>query len=108
MKVTILPNNAQVSELDKALAVTSLGVPLLWVQTWGGEGSLKEHLEARYGFPLTEMEAGQVVEGVYKYPQDPDKYPLVKVELHGCTYYQYDYGIIAIVTEESTYITRMD
>lgn len=84
------------------------GLPLYWALNWGGKGLLKDHLEASYGFPLLEMEGGQVVEGVYKYPQDPDLYPLVKVELHGCTYYQYDYGLVAIVTEESTFIMRMD
>ena len=90
------------------MTVIECGLPLLWVQAWDGKGSLKDHLVASYGTACHEMTGGQVVEGVYKHPQDPDLQPLVQVELHGCTFYQYDYGIIAVVTEESTYITRMN
>ena len=84
------------------------GLPLYWARTWDGSGLLTDHLEASYGFPLYAMTGGRLVEGVYKYPGDPDLYPLVTLELHGCTYHQYDYGIVAVVTEDSTSIFRMD
>ena len=84
------------------------GLPLYWALNWDGKGLLKDHLEASYGFPLLEMTGGQIVEGKYKYPEDPDLPPLVKVAIHGCTYLQYDYGIVAIITGDTTFVARMD
>lgn len=109
MKTIILPLEPLASGGTKTLAVADCGLVLPWVQAWDGSGSLKDYLEGRHGFPLHEMSGGSVdADGVYSYPEDAALKPLVKVEFESCTFYQYFYGILAIVSPEGTYITRMD
>ena len=71
---------------------------------------LKEALESQYGFPVYEIEEATISpEGVYSYPEDPDMYPLIKMTRDGETFYQYAYGIVAVIGSDGTsYVTRMD
>jgi len=61
-----------------------------------------------YGIPM--MSGGTIEkDGVHKYPNDPDLYPLIKVERGDDVIYQYEHAIVAIVFESGAYyITRMD
>lgn len=90
-------------------AVALCGLPLAWASRWDGTGLLKDLLAAYYGFPMLEISGGTIgADGLYSYPEDPDLQPLAKIEFESCVYWQYDYGIVAIVSESETYITRMD
>lgn len=71
---------------------------------------LKEALDKQYGFGLYES-SGQTItaDGVYQYPEDPDLYPLIKIQRKDETFYQYQYAMVAIVQKDgSTFVTRMD
>jgi len=73
--------------------------------------SLKEALTLQYGFGGLYQSTGQTItkDGVYQYPEDPDLYPLIKIERGESTFYQYQYGLIAIVQKDgSSFCTRMD
>ena len=68
--------------------------------------SLKEAMDAQYGFGLHEMTGGKITEGgIYKYPEDPDMYPLVKVQTGEEYMYIYQHAIIAF---NDGFVTRMD
>lgn len=109
MKITMLPLNPQASELDLHHAKEACGLPLFWAVNWPEIDTLEQHLACCYGFPMLKMSGGSVAtDGTYSYPEDPDLKPLAKVEFEEVTFYQYNYGIVAIVTGESTFITRMD
>ena len=51
---------------------------------------------------------------IYRYKdidggEDPDLYPLAKIERGDETFYQYQYGLVAIVQKDgSSFCTRMD
>jgi hypothetical protein len=66
-----------------------------------------EQLTERYGFgPLTHMSGGILTEdGVYRYPEDPDLYPLAEARVNQETVRVYPYGIVAV---GPAFITRMD
>jgi hypothetical protein len=48
--------------------------------------------------------------GVYSYPDDPDLYPLVLLEVDGCDVdvYIYQHAIVSIVGDDETIVCRMD
>lgn len=64
-----------------------------------------------YGFPLHPMGGEVTDEGVYKYPEDPDLFPLVQFDLpQDIKILVYEYAITAfcdILTGE-TFVTRID
>jgi len=71
---------------------------------------LKEALDKQYNFGLYES-SGQTItkEGIYQYPEDPDLYPLIKIQRKDEIFYQYRYAIIAIVQKDgSWFASRMD
>jgi len=75
--------------------------------------SLKEHLELAYGFgPLHPMQITIHPDDHLSYPGDPDLHPLTIFELNEtpsptrCIVY--NYGIVAIIENGTTFITRMD
>lgn len=75
--------------------------------------TLKEHLEACYGFgELHEMKGGEVTEsGIYKYPEDPDMHPLVFITLEGgAEFLMWRHAICAMRDNQKQdwYVTRMD
>jgi hypothetical protein len=69
----------------------------------GAKGAFERVLEHYYGhfMPSASMTGTVTKDGVYKYPEDPDLYPLVSFEGEAETLYQYDFGIVAIVDNES-------
>ena len=70
-----------------------------------------QHFEDMYQFGVFEMKGGEVLEnGIYKYPEDPDLYPLIRVDNKEETVFVYPYGIVAIrnKTTRDTFVTRMD
>ena len=76
------------------------------------EQGFKVGLENQYCMPLYRMEGGSIdEEGLHHYPEDPDMIPIVIYESPKEKCYQYDYGIIAIITKDNSvpdFVTRMD
>lgn len=72
-----------------------------------------EDVKAQYGYPCISLE-GKVVDTVYKYPRDPDLYPLFSYtfSIPDLVVYQYEYSILAFIYkkdgEQHQFITRMD
>jgi hypothetical protein len=88
-----------------------LGLPPLWAL----DGRtihlpLKETFEHFYPFGLYEFKNAMITsDGVYHSPGDSDLHPYIKITRGKETFYQYDYGIVAIVQEDgSSFVTRMD
>lgn len=71
---------------------------------------LKEALDEQYCCGLFEMTGGVIdSNGVFRYPEDPELHPLIKIIRGKETFYQYQSAIVAIVQEDgSTFMTRMD
>ncbi len=71
---------------------------------------LKEALDVQYGFGLYEMTGSTIEEdGTWKYPEDPDLFPILELKRGNETLYQYEHGLVAIVQEDgSSFCTRMD
>ena len=67
-----------------------------------------EALKTQYQFPTYPMGGEIDKEGIYHYPEDPDLYPLVKMVRGEDIIYQYDYGIVAVITPDKVTIIRMD
>ena len=74
------------------------------------EFNLIEALNKQYNFGLFESKETIITEdGIYKYPGDPDLYPIIKIVRGKETFYQYLYGLIGIIKEDGTsYAARMD
>ena len=74
------------------------------------EFPLKEALDKQYGFGLFETKGGKVSkDGIFSYPEDPDLYPIAEIIRGDETFYQYQYGIVAIIQKDgSSFVTRMD
>lgn len=70
--------------------------------------TLRERLEKNYQFGTWPITGGKVENSLFKYPEDPDQYPLCKVSLGDEVVYQYLHSIIAVVTPDETFVTRMD
>lgn len=94
------------------LANIDLGILPYWVARVADGDNLIKGLEEQYGFgSLYSMEGGHItIDGVYKYPEDPDLYPVALIERRDEIVYFYKYGIIAIVYNDGrkTFVTRMD
>jgi hypothetical protein len=87
-----------------------LGLIPYWIN-FLDERSFKDQVEEKYGFgPLHRWSpAGKISEeGVYSSSGDPDLYPLAKWVRGDETVYLYEYAIIAFVTPEDTFVTRVD
>lgn len=71
---------------------------------------LKEALDKQYQFGLYEITGGKVDSlGIYKYPEDPELYPILVIVRKDETFFQYPYGMVAIVQEDgSSFVCRMD
>ena len=55
----------------------------------------------QYGFSIGPMVGGKVDGiGIYKYPGDPDLYPITRCVADNKTIYIYEYGIISFVDNE--------
>lgn len=90
------------------------GVLPIWAMR--GPGTLAENLQFNYPFfdQWRESEATVSEDGVYRYPGDPDMYPLMQIE--GTTHdgdkhtiFLYDYAMVAhMVNGEFQGSTRMD
>ena len=109
--IALIDPSKKFENLNKSDLMMSLGYIPGWVVNQEFfEKPLKEALDLQYGFGMFEMTGGEVTEdGVYKYPQDPDLYPLIKITRGEETLYQYQYGIVAIVQKDgSAFVTRMD
>lgn len=62
-----------------------------------------------YPFGVYEMEGGEMVDGTFKYPEDPDLHPLFKCIRGDEHVYIYAHAIIAISKPDGTYfVTRVD
>lgn len=47
-------------------------------------------------------------EGVYRYTEDEDMYPLVQFDLEHTTIYVYQYGLVAVVDAQTQWMQRFD
>lgn len=91
--------------------LTSLGFLPEWViNSEYFDKPLVKALDEQYGYGLYESSSGSVTEdGIFQYPNDPDMYPLIKIQRGDETFYQYLYGMVSIVQKDgSSYITRLD
>jgi len=72
--------------------------------------NMKDMLETHYPYGMFEIDNSIIdSDGTYHYPEDPDMYPLIKMERGEETLYQYKYGLVAIVQKDgSLFVTRMD
>lgn len=98
---------------ERPLGMDTLGLIPFWVFEWNNvddaDMTLKDYLDKRYGYGLYEMDKSTISsKGVYSYPDDPDLYPIAKMDTRAGVFYQYDYGIVAIPTEDGHFVTRMD
>lgn len=96
--------------LDDSMIMEMCGLIPLWASNPEyATVSLREALDMQYGFGLFAMKGGAVTDdGVFKYPDDPDLYPLLRIKRFGEVLYQYEFSIVAIVHNEGTLVTRMD
>jgi len=72
---------------------------------------LREVINEHYGYPTYQFKGGELLDnGIYKYPEDPDLYPLCRVETDAETIFMYDYEMVAIrnKTTDEYYVTRVD
>lgn len=95
--------------------VASLGLipDILGNAVASGSESFRSALESSYGFPLRDMIGGTVDNGIYKYPQDPDLYPICSYIMKckdkpTVSILQYRYGIMHIDEGNTSYTVRMD
>lgn len=91
--------------------IEEVGLIWAWSKTKETGRWFKDHFDEQYGFGLFEMKGGQVLDnGIYKYPEDPDLYPLLRVDDEDETVFVYPYGIVAIrnKTTRDTFVCRMD
>jgi len=99
-------------DVDGYMLEELLGMLPYWVKETPEDEGLRESLEAKYGMgALFDMKGGVVKEdGTYCYPEDPNLAPYCKCERRNETYFQYDYGIIAIVYKDGreTFVSRLD
>ena len=68
-------------------------------------------LEDHYGEPRRHMSGGVVLNnGLYKYPEDEDLYPLCRIETEAEIIFFYFYDILAVRNKitDDVYITRVD
>lgn len=96
--------------VDIGTLTDSLGMLPGWVMNPDYDGiPLRQALDEQYGFGLHEMIGGEVdASGIYRYPEDPDLYPLLEIKRGEETFYQYPYAIVAIRGPEGVFVTRMD
>ena len=82
----------------------------VYAETLGAEQFMDKMCE-EYGFGRHEM-GGELSDsgGIYRYPDDPDMYPIVMFMIPDCKVdvYVYNYGIVAVEDMENTIIVRMD
>jgi len=95
------------SHVDPEALVNELG----FIPTFITEetDNVMEEALLRYGFGMGEMTGGVVEEdGTYKYPGDPDLYPLTRCKANDTVIFIYSYGIIAFVDKDTTTVHRFD
>ena len=71
----------------------------------------KDALISRYQFYMGPMTGGEIIaNGSYRFPDDPDLYPIVKADLTEEVVYFYQHAIVGIVnkTTGEQFVTRMD
>jgi len=91
------------------------GILPIWVLNYNFfDKPLKDALKIQYGFPFGDDDmsnfTGNVeADGTFTYPEDPTKYPLIRIVRGSETFYQYLDSWVAIVQEDgSFYVDRMD
>jgi hypothetical protein len=100
-------------DCDPNKLVEACGLLPIWaIQADFYEGGFKEALTTLYAFYTgVDMEGGIIkTDGTYCYPGDPDLKPLLSMQIprvSGICYF-YQYGIVAVVTDSETWVTRMD
>lgn len=74
------------------------------------EFPLVEALDKQYCCGMNDTPEVTITEdGIYKFPGDQDLHPILVMKRGTETFYQYEYGLVAIVQEDGTsYATRMD
>ena len=72
--------------------------------------TLRTQMTEGYGMPVSEIDGGTVsAAGVYRFPGDPDLYPMALLARDEEQVYIYAYGIVAFVSPDCpTWVTRMD
>jgi hypothetical protein len=101
--------------MEKVLRGCVEGCGLLLDFMRGPKDTLAENMVENYQFfgGWTGDTQGEVVDGVFKYPQDPDLYPYMKaqrVEGNKDIIYIYPHAVVCVVGEDGKLVkrTRMD
>ncbi len=110
VKCTIDPLNKHSNVQEENLIRTFGFIPQWALNSEFEDKPLKEALDIQYGFGLYELTDTKIKDdGTWKYPGDPDLFPILKLKRGNETLYQYNYGLVAIVQEDgSSFCTRMD
>lgn len=73
--------------------------------------SMKDVINEHYGYPTHEFKGGELLtNGIYKYPEDPDLYPIISYDIGDEVIFYYEHEMLGIynkVTDER-YVTRVD
>ena len=99
------------SHVDPHVMMNMLGLVQYWIDLYD-ERSFKQQVEDAYGFGSLHRfsDTGKVdANGIYRYPGDPELYPIAIWRREGETAYMYEYAIMAFVTADGeTFVTRVD
>jgi hypothetical protein len=96
------------SDVEPEYLVDACGLIPYWIDVTT-EDSFQKQVDDNYGFGLFEMKGGEVdANGVYRYPEDPDLFPLVKWERDGEVAYMYQYAIMSFIKDGEVFVTRVD
>ncbi len=113
--VIIDPNEHYTGIIDREKLTEACGCIPVWVaeamgRRAAGDGeSVKDIVCGMYGFPCHPFSGVVDEEGVYNYPEDPPLNPYMKITgIGGDIVYIYQCAIIAFISKDETYVTRMD
>lgn len=107
MTRTIDPNNKFPGVSGIAL-INACGLIPMWVESVDEDQSIKDSVIAAYQFPTYKFEGEVLADGTYRYPGDPDLHPIVSWTRGDETVFMYQHAIIAFITGDDVFITRMD
>jgi hypothetical protein len=97
--------------MDEQILLDYVGILPYWaVESIQHGGDIVSNMSKLYGMGnLFEM-SGQTVEtnGVLKFPGDPDMSPIAQLVSGSCTFFFYEYSIVAIRQGSNIFVTRMD
>jgi len=94
---------------DQSYLMEMIGILPHWLAVGDKSLPAKEIFDAAYDFGLFSITGGKIDDnGIFSYPEDPPLYPIAKVIRGKEIIYFYESAIVAIVSKDETFVTRMD